>query len=151
MGNSRGTRYSNVNLNVDDSSSVDYWDFTWADMGHYDAPAFIQAIINITGKTNVTYIGYEQGNSQIFYGIAKNHVSNLNKVIALVPCVYKSSLFSDIDTFQELHDLGIHSIGGDEVDKAQAKVLENLSSDEYEAFSSYSGQATSINSYLYWE
>ena len=59
LGNSRGTRYSNFNLNVADSSSSEYWDFTWADMGQYDAPAFIKAITDITGKPSVTYIGYE--------------------------------------------------------------------------------------------
>ena len=78
-------------------------------------------------------------------------MTGLHKAIALVPCVYRSSVFNDIDTFQELHDLGIHSLGGEDIERTQALVLENMTSDEYEAFSSYSGQATSINSYLYWE
>ena len=47
MGNYRGTRYSNVNVkdNGQWSSEKERWNFTWAEMGKYDLPAFIDKIL----------------------------------------------------------------------------------------------------------
>ena len=59
LGNNRGTRYSNFNQNIDTEASAEYWDFSWAEMGLYDVPAFIDKILEVTGQANVTYIGYE--------------------------------------------------------------------------------------------
>lgn len=101
LGNSRGTRYSSVNRNQDSNTSpIAYWDFTWADMGRYDVPAFIDKILEETGHSKVTYIGYGQGSNQIFYSLATaeepEYEKKLNKVIALVPCIYKSSSFENV-------------------------------------------------------
>jgi len=41
-------------------------------MGTYDQPANIKKILEVTGKEDLTYIGYSQGNQQMFYGLATN-------------------------------------------------------------------------------
>ena len=39
----------------------------------------------------MTHIGYEQGNTQVLYGLAKekDYSRKLNKIIALAPCLYQ--------------------------------------------------------------
>ena len=34
------------------------WDFSWADMGTYDVPAFVEKALEVTGKPKVTLLGY---------------------------------------------------------------------------------------------
>ena len=46
MADSRGTRYSNKHVKDDGRDEgwqnlKERWDFSWADMGQYDVPAFI--------------------------------------------------------------------------------------------------------------
>ena len=88
-------------------------------MGLYDVPAFINKIIEITDQPKVTYIGYDQGNTQIFYGLTQIqdtfYSRKLNKVIALAPCVYHDVIGSP-RTYQSniggVRDLGIYGING---------------------------------------
>ena len=63
-------------------------------MGTEDVPAFIDKIVEITAQPKVTYIGYDQGNTQIFYGLTQKPslASRINKVIALAPCVFYNRL-----------------------------------------------------------
>lgn len=93
MGNNRGTKYSAENTQYTDKTSEEYWNWSWGEMGTIDAPAFIDRIIQITSQPQVTYIGYDQGNTQIFYGLTqdKTLASKINKVIALAPCVFYNS------------------------------------------------------------
>ena len=55
MGNNRGTKYT---IRSGDKATEDYWQFTFADMGRSDIPAFIDQIKASTGVSKVTYIGY---------------------------------------------------------------------------------------------
>ena len=43
MGNNRGTKFSK-NLQREDTSSEEYWDFDFTDMGTKDLPAIIHSI-----------------------------------------------------------------------------------------------------------
>jgi len=46
IGNSRGTKYSNVSdVHIANDDSYDRWNFSWAELGLYDNPAFIDLII----------------------------------------------------------------------------------------------------------
>ena len=59
-------------------------------MGSYDLPAFITKIKQVTGATKVAYIGYDQGATQMLYGLAhqekKFFAKHLSKVILMAPC-----------------------------------------------------------------
>ena len=61
MGNNRGCEYSNLHKDDATQSLKEHWDFTWADMGTYDVPAFINKIVEVTGKPKVTIMGYSTG------------------------------------------------------------------------------------------
>ena len=62
MGNNRGTKYSNDSdkYPVNDDS-FDRWNFSWAELGLYDDPAFMDLIMEQTGQPKVNYIGYSMG------------------------------------------------------------------------------------------
>ena len=57
LGNNRGTPYSNYNIKDDTWSEKERWDFDWSDMGQYDIPAFVDKIIEVTGKPKITLMG----------------------------------------------------------------------------------------------
>ena len=65
-----------------------YWEFSFTEMGLYDAPAFIDHIRNETGQSKVSYIGHSQGTSQMFSAMSQDHEfwkERLNVFIALAP------------------------------------------------------------------
>ena len=49
---------SHSSLTRDDK---DFYNYTWADMGSKDLPAFIDLILAETGSSQVKYIGYSRG------------------------------------------------------------------------------------------
>jgi len=60
-------------------------------MGRYDQPANIKKILEVTGKDELTYIGYSQGNQQMFYGLGTNFEffdRHLRDTILISPCIY---------------------------------------------------------------
>ena len=34
------------------------WDFSFAEMGMYDQPAFFEKVLEVTGEPKLTYMGY---------------------------------------------------------------------------------------------
>ncbi|KAE8963706.1 hypothetical protein PF011_g28936, partial [Phytophthora fragariae] len=70
LGNNRGTTWSRSHL--DYSTDDEFWDFTWEDMGLYDLPAFANHILDITGRSTVSYVGHSEGTTQAFVGFSKN-------------------------------------------------------------------------------
>ena len=70
IGNNRGTEYSqgHETLTVDDP---EFWQWTWGEMGIYDGVANIRMMKERTGADKVFYIGYSQGNVQMFYALTK--------------------------------------------------------------------------------
>jgi len=62
LGNYRGNTYSRNHtfLNPDDQSGG-FWDFTWDEMAHYDIPAMIEKVLELTGETELFYAGHSMG------------------------------------------------------------------------------------------
>ena len=58
MGNSRGTQYSNVNDRDGTWSDCERWNFSYAEMGEFDLPAFTDKILSVTEQPKLTYIGH---------------------------------------------------------------------------------------------
>lgn len=88
---SRGFSYSNVHERDGEWSAKERWDFTWADMGAFDTPAFIDKVLEVTEKPKVTLTGYSQGSSGVFYGMAKKqdyYAERVNRFVALNPCIF---------------------------------------------------------------
>merc|ERR1711872_1016863 len=62
LGNYRGNTYSRNHtfLNPDDQSGG-FWDFTWDEMAHYDIPAMIEKVLEVTGQSELFYAGHSMG------------------------------------------------------------------------------------------
>ena len=120
MGNNRGTKYSNFNPNFpdDQEESFERWDFSWGELGMYDVPAFMDKIIEVTGKPKVNYIGYSMGTTQMFYGLTQiedtYYAQHMNKFVALAPCIYfEPYTFMKYEFgYGAFRELGIPVIGG---------------------------------------
>ena len=61
LGNNRGARYSNKNRRDGEWSQKERWNWSFAEMGMYDVPAFIDKMLEVTGKPKVTLMGYSMG------------------------------------------------------------------------------------------
>ena len=76
----------------------------------------INKVVEVSGQPKVTYIGYSQGTSQMFYGLTQKEDDYfddvLNKAILLAPCVYAtSSGFDDyMKVFPKWRKSGINVI-----------------------------------------
>lgn len=57
-GNQRGTKYSLGHKTLDPEKDKAYWEFSWTEMGDYDAPAFVDFVRKTTGASKVPYIGH---------------------------------------------------------------------------------------------
>lgn len=64
LGNNRGTHYSrgHVSLNAEKDFSK-YFDYSFYELGKYDAPTQIDFVRNKTGHDKISYIGHSQGTS----------------------------------------------------------------------------------------
>uniref|UniRef100_A0A182W0D0 Lipase 3 n=1 Tax=Anopheles minimus TaxID=112268 RepID=A0A182W0D0_9DIPT len=84
----RGNRYSQRHTRLN-SSSPEYWDFTWHEMGYYDLPAVIDYILRLTGARQLNYIGHSQGTT-VFFVMASSRPEYNEKIAhmyALSPAV----------------------------------------------------------------
>ena len=57
MGNNRGNIYSQGNLNLN-ISNLNYFNFSFVEMGNRDIPAMIKYILSVSGQSQITYIGH---------------------------------------------------------------------------------------------
>lgn len=90
LGNNRGNIYSRKNTHL--SPVKDYkrfFDYSFYELGKYDAPTQIDYVLKRTGYKKLTYIGHSQGTSQMFSTLSEG--SNLNEkldiFVALAPIV----------------------------------------------------------------
>jgi pimeloyl-ACP methyl ester carboxylesterase len=60
LGNQRGTKYSSGHVSLSTKDKA-YWEFSYTEMGKYDAPAQVDYVRKQTGASKVTYIGHSQG------------------------------------------------------------------------------------------
>lgn len=58
MTNTRGVKYSNVHIRDGEIPLAEKWNFTLADMGEKDLPAFAEKILELTQKPKLTLLGY---------------------------------------------------------------------------------------------
>ena len=71
LGNNRGTTFSRKHEAFDAKKDRNFWDFSFAELGMYDATAQIDYVREVTGLAKVAYIGHSQGTTQMFYALAK--------------------------------------------------------------------------------
>ena len=87
-------------------------------MGRYDIPAFVDKILEVTGKPKVTLMGYSQGGAQIFYALATDqdwYADRVHRFVGLAPCHYYREVYSFENQrlrFLKLNELGLHNYFG---------------------------------------
>ncbi|XP_058986296.1 lipase 3-like [Musca domestica] len=104
MGNARGNRYSKNHTSLN-SDYMEFWDFTFHEMGKYDLPASIDYILTKTGYDQLHYIGHSQGTA-VFWVLCSEQPQYAQKILsmhALAPIAYiadmKSPLFRTLVLF----------------------------------------------------
>nr|XP_018905707.1 PREDICTED: lipase 3-like [Bemisia tabaci] len=80
MGNFRGNFYSREHAYLP-TSSQKFWDFSWDEMGRFDVPAFIDHILQVTGRDQLLHIGHSMGTTT-FYVMASTLPEYNEKVLA---------------------------------------------------------------------
>lgn len=103
MTNSRGNTFSRNHTTLNPKHNKQFWNFTFAEMGRYDVPANIKYILDKTGKTTLTFVGWSQGTSQFFVSMTDAKVKaivekHVNLFVAIAPVSWmkhqKSGLLS---------------------------------------------------------
>lgn len=87
--NARGNRYSRMHTNKS-SERIDYWDFSWHEMGVYDLPAEITYITEITNSSDLNFIGHSMGCTALLVLLSTYPQYNtiLSSGILIAPLVY---------------------------------------------------------------
>lgn len=71
----------------------EYWNFSYAEMGEFDAVVNLNYIRDKVGPKPITYIGFAHGATSILYGMSHKEKAIyynqlLTEVILLAPCVF---------------------------------------------------------------
>ncbi|XP_038209476.1 lipase 1-like [Zerene cesonia] len=120
--NCRGNHYSRNHLRLDPDRNVSFWDFSFHEIGFYDMPALIDAVLNRTQWQKLNLIGHSQGNT-VFYilGSTKPEYNDkINLAVALSPVCFFHKSSSPMSIFLKnypltqtlLKSLNIHEFFG---------------------------------------
>lgn len=64
LGNNRGNKYSRNHTKLDpDVNNTEFFDYSFFELGRFDAPAQIDYVRNYTGHDKLYYVGHSQGTS----------------------------------------------------------------------------------------
>lgn len=156
IANNRGTTYSQVNDNYD-ISEPDFWKFSWAEMGLYDAVSNVKLVKEQTGK-KVNYIGFSQGTVQMFYALAKlSHTEladDLFHFAAIDPCTIQVSEGDNVYTEGLFHfeDYGIYKFGGPGWPKDNITICKEFNADicKYATIYGALPEPVSVQTNLHW-
>lgn len=87
LGNNRGNSHS-LQHTTKKPTDPDFYFYSFQELGDYDLPTQIDKVLELTGKSSLSYIGHSQGTSQMFYALAKNEAAfkdKINLFVALAP------------------------------------------------------------------
>jgi lysosomal acid lipase/cholesteryl ester hydrolase len=97
LGNNRGNKYSKKSIHYGPNSTK-FWDFSIDDFAWHDIPDSIQYILDTTGATSLSYVGFSQGTAQAFAALSIHPQLNakVNVFIALAPAMSPAGLAAPI-------------------------------------------------------
>ncbi|KAH8271822.1 hypothetical protein KR044_007045, partial [Drosophila immigrans] len=92
MGNVRGNRYSRGHAKLNPNTDKSYWSFSWHEIGFYDLPAMIDAVLAKTGFSKLSYIGHSQGTTSFFVmaSTRPEYNAKVHVMQALAPVAFMS-------------------------------------------------------------
>eukprot|EP00588_Corethron_pennatum_P003963 CAMPEP_0194291486 /NCGR_PEP_ID=MMETSP0169-20130528/43478_1 /TAXON_ID=218684 /ORGANISM="Corethron pennatum, Strain L29A3" /LENGTH=460 /DNA_ID=CAMNT_0039039381 /DNA_START=91 /DNA_END=1473 /DNA_ORIENTATION=- len=90
LGNQRGTKHSLTpgHETLDPKRDRAYWQFSFTEMGDFDAPAQVDYVRAATGQSKIAYVGHSQGTTQMFYALSEREdfwAERLHLFVALAP------------------------------------------------------------------
>lgn len=90
LSNHRGSKYSRVHKTLDPNTDAKFWDFSVHELGFYDLAANIDYVLNATGQSKVTLIGFSEGTTMSFVlGATRPEYNDKVKIsISLAPIAY---------------------------------------------------------------
>lgn len=96
LGNIRGNMYSQRHVKLNPSQD-EFWDWSWQEMARYDLPAMLNYALNVSGQSQLFYVGHSQGTLIGFTGFSSNPelASKVKMFFALAP-VYTVGHCSEI-------------------------------------------------------
>ncbi|KAF7263092.1 hypothetical protein GWI33_003624 [Rhynchophorus ferrugineus] len=97
LANSRANTYSMRHETLKPTDPK-FWDFSFHEKGYYDLPACIDHILNVTGKTKLTFIGYSQGTTEamVLTSTKPEYNDKINVMIFLSPVGYVKNVRSPV-------------------------------------------------------
>lgn len=95
MGNSRGNRYSNTHISLNNETKA-FWDFSWHEIGSIDVPTMIDYILGRTGQQKLHYIGHSMGTTVYFVMISEkpHYSSKIRSAQLLAPAAYMTYILT---------------------------------------------------------
>ncbi|KAJ9595449.1 hypothetical protein L9F63_013360, partial [Diploptera punctata] len=99
LSNFRGSFYSRNHTYLS-IKSKQFWDFSWHEIGIYDAPAIFNYIINTTGVESHYHVGYSMGATVLFVlaSMKPEYNKNIRLLVAQGPPVFFNGQQSAIFT-----------------------------------------------------
>ncbi|CAH0703421.1 unnamed protein product [Spodoptera exigua] len=87
--NARGNKYSKIHTGTS-SERLEFWDFSWHEMGIYDLPAAFKYISEITNKAELNFIGHSIGATAllVLLSTAPEYNKVLRSGILLAPLAF---------------------------------------------------------------
>lgn len=97
LGNNRGNKYSKKSIHHP-SNSAKFWDFSIDDFAFHDIPDSINYILDTTGQSSLSYIGFSQGTAQAFATLSIHPKLNdkIDVFIALAPAMSPAGLSNTV-------------------------------------------------------
>ena len=99
LGNMRGNYYSRAHVRYNPDRDEAFWDFSWDDMARDDLPSMIHYILNVTGQTQIAYVGHSQGTMIAFAEFGRLDSTLKNNITfwaALAPVAHLGHIVSPI-------------------------------------------------------
>ncbi|KAG5869559.1 hypothetical protein JTB14_035885 [Gonioctena quinquepunctata] len=83
----RGTWHSEKHITLNPDEDVEFWQFSWHEIGIYDTTAAIDYILKNTNKKSLHYVGHSQGTTTLFVMGSERQAYNdkIRVMIALGP------------------------------------------------------------------
>ncbi|TDG48662.1 hypothetical protein AWZ03_004991 [Drosophila navojoa] len=98
LGNARGNRYSRAHVELNPNTDKAYWSFSWHEIGYYDLPALIDAVLAKTGYQKLSYFGHSQGTTSFFVmaSTRPEYNAKIHVMSALAPVAYMGNVESPL-------------------------------------------------------
>ncbi|VDP13231.1 unnamed protein product [Soboliphyme baturini] len=86
LGNFRGNTYGREHIRLN-TTSHEFWQFSWDQMAEYDLPAMVNMALNVSGAEHLYYIGHSEGAMTVFAKLSNDQefAKKLKLVFALGP------------------------------------------------------------------